>query len=97
VSVTADEQLMKAPDVARMLNVSRAWVYRAAERGLIPSVRLGGDDGPLRFVRADLEAWVENARRGGGARAPPAPGPATPGPPRCNGLRTRRRRADARR
>jgi excisionase family DNA binding protein len=74
VSVTADEQLMKAPDVARMLNVSRAWVYRAAERGLIPSVRLGGDDGPLRFVRADLEAWVENARR---AWRPGDTGPAT--------------------
>lgn len=26
-------------------------------------MRLGGKDGPLRFVRADVERWLENARR----------------------------------
>jgi hypothetical protein len=25
-------------------------------------MRLGGADGPLRFVRSDIEQWLENAR-----------------------------------
>jgi hypothetical protein len=42
--------LLKPNDVAKKLAVSRAWVYEAARTGRIPSVRIGGDDGPLRFV-----------------------------------------------
>jgi excisionase family DNA binding protein len=57
------ERLLKVADVMRMLNVSRGWVYEAAADGRIPHVRLGGPGGPLRFVREDLEAWLENARR----------------------------------
>ncbi|MBV9418107.1 MAG: helix-turn-helix domain-containing protein [Solirubrobacterales bacterium] len=41
---------LKPNDVARQLAVSRAWVYEAARTGRIPSVRIGGPDGPLRFV-----------------------------------------------
>jgi excisionase family DNA binding protein len=40
------------------LSVSRAWVYEAARTGRIPSVRLGGEEGPLRFVEADIDQWV---------------------------------------
>lgn len=58
-----DEPLMKPPEVWRMLGVSKTWLYRAAADGRIPSVRLGGPDGPLRFVPADLERWIEEARR----------------------------------
>lgn len=54
--------LMRPNDVARMLAVSRAWVYEAARTGRIPSVRLGGDDGPLRCVASDLEQWLADAR-----------------------------------
>jgi excisionase family DNA binding protein len=56
--------LLKPSDVARSLGVSRAWVYDAAKCGRIPSVRIGGEDGPLRFVPADLERWIEQARAG---------------------------------
>lgn len=45
-----------------MLRVSRSWVYAAAEDGRLPAIRLGGPDGPLRFVRGDVEAWLEDAR-----------------------------------
>jgi excisionase family DNA binding protein len=38
--------LLKPTDVARQLNVSRAWLYAAAKDGRIPSVRIGGRDGP---------------------------------------------------
>ncbi len=54
--------LLRPNDVAKLLSVSRAWVYEAARTGRIPSVRLGGEDGPLRFVAADLEDWLAEAR-----------------------------------
>jgi excisionase family DNA binding protein len=45
-----------------MLAVSRAWVYEAARSGRIPSVRIGGEDGPLRFVPDDVDRWLADAR-----------------------------------
>lgn len=57
--------LLKPSEVAHQLGVSRAWVYDAAKCGRIPSVRIGGEDGPLRFVPEDLERWLEHARVGG--------------------------------
>jgi len=54
--------LLRPNDVVRLLAVSRAWVYEAARTGRIPSVRLGGDDGPLRFIASDLEQWLADAR-----------------------------------
>ncbi|MBV8218605.1 MAG: helix-turn-helix domain-containing protein [Solirubrobacterales bacterium] len=55
-------KLLKPNDVARQLAVSRACVYEAARTGRIPSIRIGGKDGPLRFVPEDLEAWLATAR-----------------------------------
>jgi excisionase family DNA binding protein len=54
--------LLKPAEVARRLKVSRSWVYDAAADGRLPSIRLGAADGPLRFVRTDLEQWIEDAR-----------------------------------
>jgi excisionase family DNA binding protein len=54
--------LLKANDVAQRLAVSRAWVYEAARTGRIPSVRIGGRAGPLRFVPEDIDRWLEAAR-----------------------------------
>lgn len=54
--------LLKPAEVARRLGVSRSWLYGAAKDGRIPSVRLGGPDGPVRFVADDLERWLEEAR-----------------------------------
>jgi excisionase family DNA binding protein len=54
--------LLKANDVARRLAVSRAWVYEAARTGRIPSVRIGGQEGPLRFVPEDIDRWLAEAR-----------------------------------
>jgi excisionase family DNA binding protein len=48
--------------VARRLGVSRTWLYAAAKDGRIPSIRIGGPDGPLRFVPADLDVWLDQAR-----------------------------------
>jgi excisionase family DNA binding protein len=58
-----DTDLLKPTEVARRLGVSRSWVYEAAATGRIPCVRLGGPDGPLRFLQHDVESWLEQARR----------------------------------
>jgi excisionase family DNA binding protein len=56
------DQLLKPSDLVRYLGTSRSWVYDAAKRGDIPSIRLGNPAGPLRFVEADIEAWLKDAR-----------------------------------
>lgn len=54
--------LLTPAAVAKRLSVSRSWLYEAAKSGAIPSIRLGGPEGPVRFVEEDLEAWLEHAR-----------------------------------
>ena len=54
--------LLRPNDVARLLAVSRAWVYEAARTGRIPSLRLGSEDGPLRFLAADIDKWLADSR-----------------------------------
>jgi excisionase family DNA binding protein len=56
------QRLLKPTEVARRLGVSRTWLYAAAKDGRIPSIRIGGPDGPVRFVPGDLEAWLDEAR-----------------------------------
>jgi excisionase family DNA binding protein len=60
----AGQSLMRPSELMQRLGVSRSWLYQAAKDGRIPSVRLGGPDGPVRFVADDIEAWIENARAG---------------------------------
>jgi excisionase family DNA binding protein len=60
----AGQPLLRPSELMRRLGVSRSWLYQAAKDGRIPSVRLGGPDGPVRFVADDIEAWIENARAG---------------------------------
>jgi len=55
--------LIKPSDLARQLGVSRAWIYEGAKAGRIPSVRIGGHTGPLRFIPEDIEEWLAEARR----------------------------------
>src|SRR4051794_23341287 len=54
--------LLKPTDVARWLCTSRSWVYAAAADGRLPSLRLGGQSGPLRFVAHDVEQWLAATR-----------------------------------
>jgi excisionase family DNA binding protein len=50
-------RLMRMPEVAAHLGVSRTTVYRLAERGQLPGViRLGST---LRIDRRALEAWID--------------------------------------
>ena len=59
---TTEPELMTPAEATRMLRVSRTWLYDAAKDGRIPAIRLGGPAGPVRFVRADLLAHIEQAR-----------------------------------
>ena len=67
------DRLLKPTEVAERLAVSRAWVYEAAKVGRIPAVRIGGDDGPLRFVAEDVERWLDEARASWTPGRPTAP------------------------
>ena len=55
--------LLKPEEVRLILNVSRSWLYGAANAGRIPSIRLGAD-GPLRFDPDAIARWLD--RRGDG-------------------------------
>lgn len=56
------EDLLRPCEVAAHLGVSRTWLYAAAKAGRIPAIRIGGPDGPLRFVPRDIERWLDDAR-----------------------------------
>lgn len=51
---------MDAVEVAEFTGMSRSWVYKATDQGIIPHVRIGRNK---RYVRAEIEAWLEGARR----------------------------------
>jgi excisionase family DNA binding protein len=72
MTARADVELLTATEAMRLLRVSRSWLYDAAKDGRIPAIRLGGPDGPLRFVRADLLDHIERARRAWRPNASPA-------------------------
>jgi excisionase family DNA binding protein len=63
-AATSRDALLRPSELMRMLGVSRSWLYQAAKDGRIPSVRLGGPDGPLRFHARDVEQWLNRAREG---------------------------------
>ena len=54
-----DNELWDVHAAARFLKRSVSWVYHKAEDGTLPVRRLGGWG--VRFVPADLRAWVESA------------------------------------
>jgi excisionase family DNA binding protein len=62
MDLRARQPLLKPSDLARQLGVSRSWLYDAAKAGRIPSIRIGGEEGPLRFVPEDVNRWIDEAR-----------------------------------
>ena len=87
------QKLLKPTEVADRLSVSRAWVYDAAKVGRIPAIRIGGEDGPLRFVAEDVERWLDDARAAwspGSRTVPTRPPAAHTGRPRARELGAQR-------
>ena len=56
-----DDQLWTVPDVAKFLRASTSWVYKAAERDQLPSIRIGA---MLRFDPVAIRAWLNARKRG---------------------------------
>jgi len=61
----APGRLLMAGDVARTLNLTRQHVYVLAASGQLPSIKLRGGRGSVRFDPKDVEAFIEAHRRGG--------------------------------
>lgn len=45
-------------DVAEYLYLPVSTIRKYARQGVLPAVRLGGPNGPLRFRKLDIEKWV---------------------------------------
>ena len=52
----AEEVLLTVEEVAPLLKVRPAWLYRAVRRGEFPYVKVGRY---VRFRRADVEEWIK--------------------------------------
>ena len=59
---TEDWELWTWREVARALKVSRSWVYAKAERGELPSLRVGG---LLRFDPTEIRRFATSSPTGG--------------------------------
>ena len=53
------DQLLKAVDIASILNISRSLVYQLIRSGEIPVIRIKS---MVRIKSSDLELFIENSR-----------------------------------
>jgi len=53
--------LLKAPDVAKILNISRPMVYSLTSTGELPSVRIRGS---IRVRQVDLDEYIRKSWTG---------------------------------
>lgn len=56
-----DEPLLTPSEAAALLAVKTSWIYEAVRDGRLPCVRIGRH---IRFLRSDLERWVNGQRDG---------------------------------
>jgi excisionase family DNA binding protein len=57
-----DDRLLRADDVARLLGVTRGWVYAQSRLGTLPTVTLGRY---RRYRRDAIDAWVAELEAAG--------------------------------
>jgi excisionase family DNA binding protein len=66
-----DLPAMTVREVASYLSVDEKTIYRLAQRGDLPGFKVAGT---WRFKRSDIDAWIEDRKRGGasgdGSEAP---------------------------
>ena len=53
------ENLLNPSEVAIKLNMSKVWVYKACERGLLPFFRIGD---AIRFDPQQIDAYIESRK-----------------------------------
>ena len=59
--IVSIEALLTVQEVAALIKASRSWVYKAAEAGTLPCVRIGA---LLRFDPRAIRAWLAGERPG---------------------------------
>jgi predicted DNA-binding transcriptional regulator AlpA len=59
---TASEELLTAKEVEELLRIDVKTIYSYVQRGMMPYIRIQSN---LRFVKADVLAWVAEHRSGG--------------------------------
>ncbi len=59
VDLTKDEQLLKAKDVAKILNISEAQVFKLIKRKEIAAIRIGHS---VRVLFADVQQFANRSR-----------------------------------
>lgn len=59
--MSENTSLLKASDVAKILNISRPMAYRLTSTGELPSVRIGGS---VRVRKEDLEKYINQCWTG---------------------------------
>jgi excisionase family DNA binding protein len=57
------EPLLDAAAAAKLLAVKPSWVYEAVRSRRIPHLKIGRH---IRFLRSDLEAWIDSQRQAAG-------------------------------
>ncbi len=55
-----EEDLLTPEELAKKWKVSRIWIYRLAQQGRIPFIRVAGKI--LRFHPAEIEEWLKENR-----------------------------------
>ena len=60
--MTQEAKVLRMPEAARALGISRSQIYSLAARGEIPIVRIGAS---LRVPAAALDRWLEENTVGG--------------------------------
>lgn len=65
LNILKDEQLLTAVDIARVLNISKALVYRLIQRGDIPSVRINH---AVRVKPVALQEFIKGCQKAGQRR-----------------------------
>jgi excisionase family DNA binding protein len=53
------ENLLNSQQVAELLGMSKVWVYKAVESGLLPFYRVGD---AIRFDPKEIEAYLESRK-----------------------------------
>ena len=71
-------ELLIATEVAQWLRIRRSTTYAWASAKKIPSVKLNG---AVRFIRADIERWLNDSSNGFASSHPPTTRPIVPPKP----------------
>jgi len=61
ILISGNSTLLKASDVAKILNISRPMAYRLTSTGKLPSVRI---EGSVRVRKEDLEKYINQCWTG---------------------------------